>query len=120
MAHARAEIESEWRRLRADNPGERFQNLHHRRQKKGCHLAQRIFTVAAGVLVIVVGLILVPGPGPGWTIAAAGCGLLGTEFLCVARWLDAAEVKIRSWLPQKSQGSSHLHATTRGEKSGFR
>lgn len=103
---ARAEVKSEWKKFRADKPGERFQKLHERRNKNASRFsAQRIFNAAAGIAVILVGLILVPAPGPGWLIAVAGFALIATEFLTVARWLDAAEVKVRSWLPGQQKPS---------------
>ena len=40
----------------------------------------RILVGAAGLTVIVLGLILVPLPGPGWIIVFVGVAVLGTEF----------------------------------------
>ena len=40
----------------------------------------RIGVGLAGTAVVVVGLVLVPLPGPGWAIVYAGLALLGTEF----------------------------------------
>lgn len=47
----------------------------------------RIGITAVGVLVIVVGVILLPLPGPGWLIIFAGLGLLATEYPWAARLL---------------------------------
>jgi uncharacterized protein (TIGR02611 family) len=33
-----------------------------------------------GMLTIIIGIILIPGPGPGWLIVYAGVGILATEF----------------------------------------
>lgn len=97
------DLKSLWRKFRADRPGQRFQNLYHRRRNEetGRFPAERLLNAGAGIALIVVGLILVPAPGPGWLIAAVGCGLVASEFLFAARFLDSAEVKIRSWLPAK-------------------
>ena len=40
----------------------------------------RVLVGAAGLSVIVLGLILVPLPGPGWLIVFVGVAVLGTEF----------------------------------------
>jgi len=40
----------------------------------------RVVVALAGLAVIVVGLILVPLPGPGWLIVFVGVAVLGTEF----------------------------------------
>ena len=45
----------------------------------------RIGVALSGTAVVVVGLVLVPLPGPGWAIVYAGLALLGTEF----RWARA-------------------------------
>jgi uncharacterized protein (TIGR02611 family) len=42
--------------------------------------AYRAGIAAVGVLIIVIGIILIPLPGPGWLIVFAGLGVLGTEF----------------------------------------
>ncbi|WEO79138.1 TIGR02611 family protein [Cryobacterium sp. SO2] len=40
----------------------------------------RVLVAVAGIVVIAVGLILVPLPGPGWLIVFIGVAGLGTEF----------------------------------------
>ena len=37
---------------------------------------------------MLVGLVLVPLPGPGWVVVALGVALLGTEFAWAARLTD--------------------------------
>lgn len=41
---------------------------------------RRLLVFVVGVTVVVVGLILVPLPGPGWAIVFAGFAILATEF----------------------------------------
>ena len=55
--------------------------------------------MTAGVSLVVVGLVLVPAPGPGWLVVFAGAGLLAQESLALARSLDAMELRVRSWIP---------------------
>lgn len=40
----------------------------------------RMLVALAGATIVVVGLILVPLPGPGWLIVFVGIAVLGTEF----------------------------------------
>ena len=41
---------------------------------------RRLAVGAGGGSLVLLGLVLVPLPGPGWLVVAAGTGLLGTEF----------------------------------------
>ena len=41
-----------------------------------------------------VGIVAVPGPGPGWLIFFLGFGLITGEFLPFARFMDWAEVRL--------------------------
>ena len=41
------------------------------------------------------GLFLVPAPGPGWAVFFVGLWVCAGEFLFIARFMDAAEVKSR-------------------------
>lgn len=43
-------------------------------------LAYRITVGVVGTLVLVVGIITIPYPGPGWAIVFLGLGILATEF----------------------------------------
>lgn len=60
-------------------------------------LAYRIGVAVLGVLVVVLGLVLVPLPGPGWLIVFIGLGILATEFAWAERLLDYARAKVRAW-----------------------
>ncbi len=44
-----------------------------------------------GGLVVLVGLILVPYPGPGWPVVFIGLAILATEFEFAARFLEKAK-----------------------------
>lgn len=57
-------------------------------------LLRRLAVGAAGSVVVVVGLILVPLPGPGWAIVFAGVALLGTEFSWAERLLQAVRRRL--------------------------
>ncbi len=44
---------------------------------------------------MVVGIIAVPGPGPGWLVILLGLGVIAGESLSFARSMDWAEVRLR-------------------------
>lgn len=50
-----------------------------------------------GGIVLVVGIIAIPYPGPGWLIVFAGLGILSTEFDWAKRLLDYARGKYDAW-----------------------
>jgi uncharacterized protein (TIGR02611 family) len=50
-----------------------------------------------GGLVVLLGLILVPYPGPGWLIVFAGLAILATEFDRARHVLDFAKGKYKDW-----------------------
>ena len=61
------------------------------------NLVYRSGVAVAGVLVIVMGVVLLPLPGPGWLIIFVGLGILATEFAWAERLLDYARAKVRAW-----------------------
>lgn len=50
-----------------------------------------------GGLVVLIGLILVPYPGPGWLIVFGGLAILSSEFEFAARALEFAKGKYDAW-----------------------
>jgi uncharacterized protein (TIGR02611 family) len=69
-------------------------------------LAYRIGVGVVGTLIVVLGLALVPLPGPGWLIVFVGLGILATEFAWAERVLDFARRTLKSWL--RWLGRQHL------------
>ena len=58
---------------------------------------RRILIAVAGGLVILIGIVAIPYPGPGWLIVFVGLGILATEFERAQRILDYARSKYDSW-----------------------
>ena len=56
--------------------------------------AKRVAVTIAGFTVVIVGLILVPLPGPGWLIVFAGLAILATEYVWAQRLLNYAKTKV--------------------------
>lgn len=52
---------------------------------------------ALGALIIVVGLVLVPLPGPGWLIVLTGVAIIASEFQFARRLLRFAQARLRAW-----------------------
>lgn len=46
---------------------------------------------------MLIGLILVPYPGPGWLVVFAGLAILATEFEFASKLLDVAKGKYDAW-----------------------
>lgn len=93
----RARVERQWHVFAHDKPGERFVNLHKRRQeqRQGSFSWGRILFLGAGLLLIIAGLFFMAVPGPGLPVLVTGLGLMGSESLFLARWLDWTERKLR-------------------------
>lgn len=60
-------------------------------------LAYRIAVGAIGVLVTLIGLTLVPLPGPGWLIVLIGLAMIASEFSPARRLLHFARLRIDAW-----------------------
>ena len=61
-------------------------------------MAYRIGVGVLGAAIVVLGLVLVPLPGPGWLIVFLGLGILASEFAWAERLLDFGKAKLREWL----------------------
>jgi uncharacterized protein (TIGR02611 family) len=88
-----------WRPLKAAKPGKRFQAFHDARKAQRKGRPWHFLFIAAGLSLVVVGIILLPAPGPGWLVIFAGLGLLAQESARMARALDAIEVRVRRVVP---------------------
>ncbi len=80
------------------------------RRLPGGTLGWRIMISIVGFLVIVVGIVLLPLPGPGWLIIFAGLGLWATEFRWAARLLTWARAQVMRWTQWLLRQSRWLQA----------
>jgi hypothetical protein len=90
-----ARVKRAWRHLKELPPGRRFQTLHRRHQGGHRSPLTRIWVITAGVVIIAVGVIALPAPGPGFLVIGLGGALLARESLAVARVMDWLEVRAR-------------------------
>jgi uncharacterized protein (TIGR02611 family) len=67
------------------------------RSKPGVDLTYRSLIGVIGALVLVIGIIAIPYPGPGWLIVFAGLAILGTEFHWAQRLLHAVRRRYNAW-----------------------
>jgi hypothetical protein len=58
----------------------------------------RVLRSSLGVVLILIGLVFMALPGPGFVPAFAGLALLAGESAAMARALDRAELRVRRWL----------------------
>jgi len=94
----RERVKESSRCFKESKPGHRFQDHYHdhQRSSSGRYRFQVILCIFGGSLVVVGGVIAVPGPGPGWLIILLGLWMLAGELLFFARSMDKVEVKLRS------------------------
>lgn len=60
-------------------------------------LTLQIAIGAVGAIVIIVGIILIPFPGPGWLVVLAGLAILGVEFAWARRLLQFTRNQLERW-----------------------
>lgn len=64
------------------------------------HLRRHSKRAAIGILggiVVLLGLVMVPYPGPGWLVVFTGLAILATEFEFARKWLDYGRSKYDAW-----------------------
>lgn len=59
--------------------------------------SKRTAIAIIGGLVVIIGIILIPYPGPGWLILFAGLAILATEFEFAAKWLTWLKARYEIW-----------------------
>lgn len=57
----------------------------------------KVTVATAGTLIIVLGIVLVPLPGPGWLIVLAGLAVLAIEFVWAKHLLRFTKVNLKRW-----------------------
>ena len=93
-----------WRRLRSDPPGARFTQRYERLHRAERSVAGRVARLGAGVVLVLLGVVFMPLPGPGFVPLALGGALLAGESLRIARWLDRTELRLRGRRPAPRHG----------------
>ena len=85
----------EWQVFRRSSPGERFRERYERVKALERPLPERIARCLGGVVTVLVGIVLIPLPGPGWLIVGFGLTMLAQESRALADFCDRIEVRCR-------------------------
>ncbi|MEO6956883.1 MAG: TIGR02611 family protein [Antricoccus sp.] len=80
-----------------DNIADKFKFRDKLEQRPALKTAYRIAVAIFGTAVTVVGLLLVPLPGPGWLIVIAGLAILASEFEWAHRILEFTKRQVKRW-----------------------
>jgi uncharacterized protein (TIGR02611 family) len=79
---------------------ERVADTHWRRRIAARRSVNHPYRIAVGILgglIVAVGVVAIPLPGPGWLIVIAGLFILATEFLWAERLLEFTRRHVSSW-----------------------
>jgi hypothetical protein len=87
-----------WRVFWRDRPGQRFARRYERRRELRGSVLRRVLRMAAGGVMIVVGVIFLPLPGPGFVPILFGAAMLAGESFRLSQLLDRTEARVRRWL----------------------
>ena len=71
--------------------------VHRLRRHPAGNAAVRIGVGVAGGIVVLVGIVLVPFPGPGWAVIFAGLGIWAIEFHWARRLLRLGRREVGRW-----------------------
>lgn len=67
-------------------------------RNKAADTAYRVMIGVVGLAVVVLGLVALPAPGPGWAIIFVGLGILATEFESAQRVLAFVRRRYEAWV----------------------
>jgi len=84
-----------WQQFKAHEPGTRFQAQRREGRRGQRSPLRRGLSAVLAVAVTLIGLVMMPAPGPGMVVVAFGLVMLARESMMVARMLDAAELRVR-------------------------
>jgi uncharacterized protein (TIGR02611 family) len=67
------------------------------RATRAGHLSLKIAVALVGGAIVVLGLIMVPAPGPGWLVVIGGLSVLAIEYAWARHALDFVRERVRAW-----------------------
>ena len=73
-------------------------------------LTLKIAIGTVGTLVVALGVVLIPFPGPGWAIVILGLAIWALEFVWARSLLDFTRRHVRSWTAWIARQSLPMHA----------
>jgi hypothetical protein len=93
-------IRRSWNRFRAAPAGTRFQSRHRRGESRS-GFVRKVLVIAAGLVVIALGLVMIVLPGPGLLAMLLGAALIAEESSVAARWFDRADLLVERALARR-------------------
>ena len=89
-----------WRDLRRGRPGRRFQARYERSKQEDARSSpvKRILLICLAIVFLAIAIVLMVMPGPAFVFFILAGALIATESRVVARFMDWAEVRVRSVL----------------------
>ena len=60
--------------------------------------SKKVLIAIVGGMIVLVGLVLIPYPGPGWLVVFSGLAVLGTEFAFASKLLTYGKEKYEAWV----------------------
>ena len=88
-------LKIQWRHLKQAPPGTRFRHRYKIQQKAGRSAIAKPFYLGGGIVVFVIGIVLLPAPGPGFIFVLIGAALMAEESYYAASALDWLELRVR-------------------------
>jgi uncharacterized protein (TIGR02611 family) len=86
-------LRQQWQDVTRARPGTRFRQRYRARQvRRRCHVA-KVLVITAGLLLFLLGIVLLPAPGPGFLVIFVGAAMIAEESYWAASALDAIERK---------------------------
>ena len=81
---------------------------------------RRAFRVVAGFTLLLIGLVMIVTPGPGWLVIFFGLGLLAAEFMWARRLMDRMKregerVREAVWPSEKSVAAEPTNESNKAE-----
>ena len=77
---------------------EKLQHVHHRvRASRTGRLTLQVVIGIVGAVVVAIGIILIPFPGPGWLIVLGGLAIWAIEFVWAQRLLQFTRAQLERW-----------------------
>ena len=77
---------------------EQLQSLRDRiRTTRTGRLTLQIVVAVLGLVVVLIGIVLIPFPGPGWLIVLGGLAIWAIEFVWAQRLLTYTKNKLEGW-----------------------
>jgi uncharacterized protein (TIGR02611 family) len=108
-------LKKKWHGFVRIPPGRRFQKVYEDRQesRSAKHPGKRTGLLVTGTLLAIAGVALLPLPGPGSIVLAAGLVLVARESATAARTLDFADKRIHIFIQFLRRKWGHWSTTKR-------